>query len=372
MKISFVFCFFLLISVPLFSQSEALVALIKEGIELHDNGKYKEAIEKYEAAAKIDPKNTSVNYEMANTYVALNDYKKAIKFADKVIDLKDSNLDEAYMLKGTALDMSGKPKDAIKVYKAGIKSNPKSYLLHFNLGITLTQEKEYKEAELSYLEAIRNKPSHASSHLQLGNIGTIQKSKTKGLLSYYFYLLLDPNNKFSKLAYTQIQDLMPMDAEQMKDKDKPNVFNIVLPSGGDIEVSSLDLLLSIIPLGENIVKDSLNLKIKGAKNAADSASIQEALDKITPKNAFAAFAKKNETFFKSIGEINEKKDGKVSFWWSFYAAFFAELQKNGHTEAFSYYISQPSKDASVKNWLKENDDKVKKFSKWISSYEFPK
>jgi tetratricopeptide (TPR) repeat protein len=43
--------------------------LMTAGIELHDAGKYEEAIQKFEAALKIDPQNTFAHYEMANTYI---------------------------------------------------------------------------------------------------------------------------------------------------------------------------------------------------------------------------------------------------------------------------------------------------------------
>ncbi len=368
MKISVTLCSLLFVSFSLFAQKD-VKSLVREGIKLHDTGNYEEAIKKYEEAAKIEPKSTLVNYEMANTYIAMSDFKKAVKFADKVIDVKGDNLDEAYMLKGTALDMDGKPKDAIKAYKDGIKANPNSYLLNFNLGITLSGLKELKEAEPYYLEAIRLKPSHASSHLQLGNIGMAFDSKTKGLLSYYFYLLLDPNNKFSKLAYENIKKLMP-DAESLKDKNNPNSFNISISQSGDSEVSSLDLLLSMMSLTETMM-DSSSLKIEGAKKAEDSAATRKIMNKIAPKNTFDAFAKRNDSFFKSIGEMNDKKKGKHSFWWHFYAEFFADLQKNGHTEAFSFYISQPSKDKYVKDWLKGNREKVEKFTAWVGAYKFP-
>ena len=349
-----------------FSQKD-IDDLMKEGITLHDAGKYAEAIKKYEEAAKINPKSTVVNYEMANTFIALEDYKKAIKYADKVIDLKSSNLDEAYMLKGTAYDMMGKPKESIKTYKEGVKVNPLSYLLYFNLGVTYLKDKQYQEAEMAFFDAIRLKPSHGSSHLQLGNVGTMSGSKTKGLFGYYFYQLLNPENRFSPLAFQEIQRMMPFET---KKSDKPNVFELILPKGGDGDVTSLDLLIGMMPMMDAMLKDSANVKIKAAETAKDSAAVKEILKKMVPSNAFEAFALRNSRIFKSAGEMLEKEKKDRTMWWKFYAKFFSDLEKAGHTEAFSYHISKPSKNATVVKWVEHNGDKLQKMSDWVAEYPF--
>jgi tetratricopeptide (TPR) repeat protein len=368
MKITVLFFTLLLGITSAFSQKE-VDDLMKEGIELHDAGKYAEALKKYEEAAKIEPKNTTVNYEMANTYIAIEDFKKAIKYADKVIDLKSSNLDEAYMLKGTAYDMMGKAKESIKTYKEGIKVNPLSYLLHFNLGVTYLKDNQQKEAEMAFLDAIHLKPAHASSHLQLGNVGAMSGSKVKGLFGYYFYQLLNPENKFSALAYKEIQKMMPFES---KKPDKPNVFEIILPKAGeDSEVSSLDLLIGMLPVMESILKDSAKLKMLNAKTAKDSAAVKEILKTIAPNNPFEAFALKNAKIFKMAGETLQKEKKDRSFWWIFYAQFFSELEKAGHTEAFSYHILKPSKNPVVVKWVENNSDKLQKMSDWIGEYPFP-
>jgi len=39
--------------------------LIKQGVQLNDQGKYTEAIDKYNEALKLEPENAQANYEMA-------------------------------------------------------------------------------------------------------------------------------------------------------------------------------------------------------------------------------------------------------------------------------------------------------------------
>ena len=92
-----------LFSLPLMSQ-ENVEALVKEGIQFHDQGKYDEAIQSYKKALKIDPNSPLVHYELAMTYMYSKDYQKSIDHSDQVIKLdKDYRL-MAYITKGSCLD----------------------------------------------------------------------------------------------------------------------------------------------------------------------------------------------------------------------------------------------------------------------------
>lgn len=344
--------------------------IVKEGNDLHDAGKFKEAISKYEMALKIDPKNTTVNYEMSNTYIAMQEYKKAIKYADKIIDLKSTHLADAYMLKGTAYDMIGKTKKSLETYKKGIEASPDSYLLYFNTGVTLTKDKQYNEGEKYFLEAIQIKPTHGSSHLQLGNIGTLTGSKAKALMGYYFYLLLNPDGKFASLAFSEIEKIM---FAAPKKSDKANTFELVLPpASGDVDMLTLDLLLSINPMMDKMLQDSADLKIKNAKTAEDSLAIKEVLKKITPTDPFQAYIHKNSQFFRTVGQVIDEQKDRIGTWLRFYGQFYSAIEKVGYTETFSYVVLKGSKSTVIQTWLSNNSDKVKAFNDWVSQYDFSK
>ena len=68
----------LLLSMSLFGQNK-IDSLVQVSIQHHDSGEYEKAIEVYNAALKIDPKSTLVNYELAMTYMYAGDYEKSIK-----------------------------------------------------------------------------------------------------------------------------------------------------------------------------------------------------------------------------------------------------------------------------------------------------
>jgi tetratricopeptide (TPR) repeat protein len=322
---------------------------MKTGIELHDAGKYEEAIQQFESALKKEPKNTFPHYEMANTYINLQKYDKAIKHADKVIDANDKNLAGAYMLKGTAYDLLQKPKKAIEVYKKGIEAMPDFYLLHYNLGITEAGIKEYDNAEIAFIQALTLKPTHASSHYALGVVQWEKGRKVKTLLALYNFILLESNTKRAVNALKIIDDVIDKTAKKQKNGfDMTITFN---SNTGDDSFRGADLLLGLsraMILGENKGKlDSLGIKSSPALNG---------------------FIQTNEYLFKYLGKP-KVKGAENDFWWRFYAVFFADMEKAGFTEALSYYIRTPFNAAEVQKWMKDNQATLKQWNEWTRKYE---
>ena len=123
-----------LFSTKIFAQSE-IEAFVQEGIQYHDSGDYEKAIETYQKALKLDPKSTLINYEIALSYFTKGDHKEAIKYSDVVLKQNEDYLIPAYITKGSSLDMLGKTKESIKLFKKAIKKTDGHYLLHYNLGL---------------------------------------------------------------------------------------------------------------------------------------------------------------------------------------------------------------------------------------------
>jgi tetratricopeptide (TPR) repeat protein len=347
MKFSLFMLLLVASNASLFAQKQAKDP-IEEGVNLHDEGKYAEAIKKFEEALKANPKDATANYEMANTLIALQEYEKAIKFADKVIAGKSKLMGEAYTLKGTAYDMLKKPKKAIDTYMNGIKNAPDAQLLYFNLGVTYMGIKEYDEAEKALINSIKRNQSHASSHLILGYVCSEKKSKVKSLLALYNFLILEPKSKRSKMALGIIEDLL---GNSVKKSDNGFDMTITLDdSEKDKLFSSADLYLSM----------SL------ASEMTEEKAVKDSLGVIIPNTPAIAFKKNNDNLFTYLAAV---KETDKSFWWNYYAQFFADVEKNGFTEVLSYYMRLSKDEKEVKDWLDKNKDSLKKFSDWFKKYD---
>lgn len=300
---------------------------------MHDKADYAGAIEFYKKALQSDKNSIHASYEMASSYLALKDYVNTLKYADKVITRNIDYVDQAYILKGTALDLWGKKQEAIKTYKLALKKYPKNYLLHYNFALTSFNLKNYKDAEDALMNALKLNTSHASSHFLLGMSMIAQEKRVQASLALYNFLLLEPSSKRSASALLALEDEWK-NAGNVKQVSKTVSGKII-----DNEFGTATLMMDILEAAK---------KYEANKNKA----------------AITLFVENTYTFFTILGA--EKID-KKSFWWNFYVDYFYTLATNHHTEAMCYYITQ-SKDNAYDLWLNDNLPKMEAFSEWYTKY----
>jgi tetratricopeptide (TPR) repeat protein len=333
-----------------FSVNAAITAqtaedFLKKGVELFDNGKFTEAIEQYELALKIEPKNTTALYEMSYTFISLQKYNDAIKYAEKVIKLKNGSEDLAYTNLGTAYDMLGKPKKAIKAYEQGIKAFPNEYNLYYNLGITLYRQKEFDKAELAAMSSITKNPKHANSHNLLANVEIEKNKKIKSLLPFYGYLMLKPTGKIPVAIREELEKSYAKGVNVKQDGSNSSTIYINSAMFGNkeefgSEESTLSLVASI-------------MSIKLDKKIEDSLKINK-----TPEGIFL---RNTETLFGLLSKKERKPTD--SFWQTTYVNPIIELYEAKHVEAFCYSIYGDTE--GVKKWQEENVDKVVAYGNWL-------
>lgn len=332
--------FFLIGIIPLNAQS-TIQELVEKGIKYHDNGNFAEAVKAYQKALEIDSESPLANYELANTYCSMGEYKKTIKYAERVLKSKSDLDDMAYILKGTALDELGKPNEAIETYKEGIKSSPQNNMLHFNLAITYAKQNKLDLAITSLISALNIEPNHPSSNYVLGVINAQDKdNRVKTLLASYYFLLIEPNTNRSKDVLTLIDTQLGQNITKKSDTEM--TLNIS-PLDTNVEFSRANMILTLVAAAQSTKENKDKSKVEIRRNIA--------------------------TQFVSIMAEEEQKDN-AGFWKEHYVTFFIALKEAGHLEAFTYYIQASLPDQEVQNWLKTNADKVAELEKWQEAYTF--
>ena len=111
---------------------------------MHDKGDYEGAIQFYKKALQSDKNSIQANYELASSYLAIKNYANTLKYADKVIARNLDYVDQAYILKGSALDLMGRKPEAINTYRLALKKYKTNHLLYYNLALTSFNIKNYK------------------------------------------------------------------------------------------------------------------------------------------------------------------------------------------------------------------------------------
>jgi len=318
-----------------FSQPNTAVQLVDKGVALYDAGNYTAALEKYKEALLIDEHYSRAYYETAYTYYAMQEHKQAIKYADKVIKEGGKYLVEAYTLKANILDMTGKPEEAVAVYKEAMDQlSGGDYMLCYNYALTLFEIKEFDEAERIVIKGMRQNPMHASSHLLFGNIMLVEEKRIQGMLADEFFLFREPDSKRSKTIVASID-------EQLKKgvtKKENNTININFNPGKKSDpFSSIELMVGL--------REAYFM-------GKDSLTEQEKFYEIT----------------KTIIELLDIKKSEKGFLWTFYVPFYKELLHSDNLEAFCYYIHKSKDDDQVKKWLQNNPAKIDKLINWFAEY----
>ncbi len=324
------------------AQSSKLDELIEEGIALYDIGNYAGAVSSYKEALKLDKKNPTVNYELAMTYGAIGDYGNAVKYSNEVLKLKNANPGlkaQAYGIKGNALDMQGKPQQAISAYEEAIKLAPNNYMVYYNLGLTQYKLKNYAAAEQALIHAVQLNPNHASSHLLLGYTKQNQGKRTQSLLALYNFLLLEPTSERAATAYQEVRQMQQQGVTK-GEGGKTMTINVGIPKGDD-EFSAAEMMISLSQA------TALSDENKG-------------------KTEEEGFYNSTRSLFSILGEL---KEDKSSFWWDYYVDFFYSMKNAGNVEAMSYYVSQSSGKEAVANWLQEHQEQVAQLSSWYENYK---
>lgn len=313
--------------------------LVREGVALHDQGNYKGAVKKYEKALSIDKNNTTAMQEATLSYTALKDYSKAIAYCDKLLAIGNVDQEEqVYVNKGTAQDLMGKPQDAIKTYKEGIKKYPGVYLLHFNLAITYSQTEQPELAIESLQKALSINPEHASSNLVLAYINYYEKKNVRSLLGTYYFLLLEPKGNRAQNALDHLGKLI----DEGVQKKGNNTIDIHMTSDRDTS----DIFFSarvFLPL-------MAATKLTGDKD---------------DRSKFDLFYEYTEAVVGYISPLaDEHKD---DFYVKIYVNFLKKAKEDGYLKPFCYWITQGRYSESAK-WLADNTDEATEFITWFQKY----
>ncbi|MBN1637848.1 MAG: tetratricopeptide repeat protein [Ignavibacteriales bacterium] len=320
-----------------FAQQDKIEQLVSEGIQLHDRGNYKAAIEKYEEELQLDENNSLVHYEIAYTCMMSKEYEKSLYHCDKALEFATNEKYLIYVVKGSVLDLMGEIDKSIELYEEAIELFPDKYLLYYNLAITANNNKDYDKAESAAINSIKLNPLHPSSHLILGYVMDETNKRISSILSIYYFLILEPDSRRTSQAWNLLQSLI----EQGISQENDNRITISINPDTDYELSFAEIMLSML-------------------------SVSRTLDDNSSKTDEEWFIYFTDTFFKMLSESKEDVTG---FWREFYLDFFSDMVATDNVEAFCYIISKSTKSDSVYYWLSENSEKINKFWQWFEDYE---
>jgi len=194
-------------------------------------GDFKQAVEKIDAAIKINPNDPSYYLNIGNALFSLKDYKTALSNFEKAIKLKENyaqaysnrgntfkemgrldlalesydlaisfrpNYADAHYNKGIALHDLRKLEESLQSFKTALSFDPYNEEAYYNLGIVQHQLGALKDALMSYTNAIQLKKNNVEAYCGRGNIFRELKRYTESIKDFMKALEINPNHDFTK------------------------------------------------------------------------------------------------------------------------------------------------------------------------------
>ncbi|MDX1627452.1 MAG: hypothetical protein R3345_02065 [Fulvivirga sp.] len=301
-------------SIPLINSS----VVIEEGIALHNNEAYKEALEKFHTIHKNDTNYVMMVSQAINSYYQLEEYDKVISYCKSHLTKNTIYRSHFYHMLGKALEENGQRKEAINTYRDGLKLFPYDVGMLHSLSVSYVRDEDYEKAKSYLKKAININPYYSSSHLLLANLMVLEGKKVRAMMGYSFYLCLEPNNNSALVLYNNMLN-DGIEFEGTVDKGKEKLFY------------ELELLVRS--------KVALNDKFKSEIDFE------------------AAVAQQTELMFQKLDYAKNTED----FWMEFYVPLLTSIHQRELSNLFIYYILKSTNNKKVEKELKKNESELKEF-----------
>jgi antitoxin component YwqK of YwqJK toxin-antitoxin module/Tfp pilus assembly protein PilF len=173
--------------------------LLEEGVRLHQEGKYKEAIEVYNKIGPADTNYILSLYEKAYACEADSQYARGMQYCEEALAAKQDlkRLPGILNLYGMLFDDMQKYERALQLYDSTISLYPSYSFPYINKSVTLLKLKEYAKAEQLMQQAILMDPYNATFHFQLGATALSQGKVVPAFLAFSTSLFISPEGKYS-------------------------------------------------------------------------------------------------------------------------------------------------------------------------------
>jgi tetratricopeptide (TPR) repeat protein len=322
---------------------------LRAGAALHDQGKFDEAIARYQQVLAQNPANMTALYELAFSYSARDDYQKALDTARRGIVFKSEQLPLFYDLIGSSLDSMGRPAQAIEAYKKGVEYVPRAANLYYNMAVTYYESlKNPDEARRALEKAIGIEPTNADTELLLGQIFESTGYRTPAFFALSKFLIIRPSGEGTLQGYGVWRRLLRAGMEAVRGTARGSAAApAAQPAGKSDEGNFADI---------------------DRQFALSQVAAQAAMDQ--GRSEIDALVAQVDSILSRIA-AHQPRDDRSSFVWTHYAPYFIELKEKNFVQPFVYWISQRAPVPGVREWLEANQGRVREYLDWTRQYTWP-
>ena len=143
------------------------VILCNRGVAYGKVGNHAQAIEDFDRAIEINPKDANAYQNLGVTYAKLGNHRQAIEDFDRAIEINPEYA-EAYYNRGFIYGKLGDFRQAISDYDRAIEINPKYAEVYNNRGVAYDKLGNHREAISDFDRAIEINPDYARAYYNRG------------------------------------------------------------------------------------------------------------------------------------------------------------------------------------------------------------
>jgi tetratricopeptide (TPR) repeat protein len=193
------------------ARNAAIRGAFDEGVKLGNEGKYDEAIAKFNEVIASLPKCTECYANIGEFYSRKKEYDQAEAAYKKALEINPS-FAPAYSGLATLYNQQKKFKEAQEMSALATKHTTEgggtvSAETLFNQGAIAWNSNNFKEAEEKFAAAVKTKPEYADAHFMLGKVYINLGKLAEAAAEFETYLKLAPNGSNAKEAQANFDAL---------------------------------------------------------------------------------------------------------------------------------------------------------------------
>ncbi|QWE00592.1 tetratricopeptide repeat protein [Polynucleobacter sp. JS-Mosq-20-D10] len=181
---------------PSFFPALQIVGMLKASA-----GNDKEAVNYLSKAAKINPNDPALQYNLGKALSSLGRHQDALVHHVKATKLAPGN-GEAWLNYGISLTYLRRPNDALEAFRHSLSINPQCKLSFYNQGLAFKRLSQAEQAKDSFMQALKLDSQFYEACIELGVIYLEQKNTINALKIYETAVSIRPNSFEGWLNYT--------------------------------------------------------------------------------------------------------------------------------------------------------------------------
>lgn len=330
------------------------LARLHNAMKMMDDDAVFSSIDLLDSLSVKYPKDYYVAYESLYALYLAEKYDEVVKRGKKLLKHPEAT-QLIYQMVGNAYDNMGKPADAIKTYKSGLKKFPHSGELWLELGTLNLRQQNYQDGLDAYENGILADAAFPSNYYRAAQLLFDSTEPVWGLVYAETFILLNPNHRE---RVTEMSEGIGMSFS--------NNMNIERDSVGAPSKVKVTLAKNIITVPQLALNGSFKINFPVVYELAVSKALSEmVLNDSTLNNGS----------LKSIKVLSELRERTLSNYVKFgqpygdsmhLMAFLEKLREAGHWEAYNYWILSAVNPEEWEEWYGSNLDKFNEFVEWYA------